>query len=96
MYALIKDVSGETKVQLIMSKSKVAQTKRVTLPRLELLAACILSKLLKFVLKVLKVSVTKTVCWSDSLVALNWIRKPSRSWNYLLRIECNLYMKIYL
>ena len=80
VYALIKDVSGEAKVQLIMSKSKVAPTKRVTLPRLELLAAYILSKLLKFVLKALKVSVNRTVCWSDSLVALNWIRKQSRSW----------------
>ena len=27
----------------------------------------------------LKVSINRTVCWSDSLAALNWIRKPSRS-----------------
>ena len=56
VYALINKVSGETKVQLIMSKSKFGPTKRVTLPRLELLAAYILSKLLKFVLFLLYAS----------------------------------------
>ena len=52
----------------------------MTLPRLELLAAFILSKPLKFVLESLKVAVNRRVCWSDSLVALSWTRRPSRNW----------------
>ena len=47
---------------------------------LELLAAFILSKLLKFVLESLKVTVDRIVCWSDSLEALSWIQRPSRNW----------------
>ena len=65
---------------LVMSKNRVAPTKRVTLPRLELLAAFMLSKLLKLVLESLKVTVDRIVCWSDSLVALSWIQRPSRNW----------------
>ena len=79
LYVVFKDESGKVNVQLVMSKNRVAPTKRVTLPRLELLAAFILSKLLKFVLESLKVTVDRIVCWSDSLVALSWIRKPGRS-----------------
>ena len=80
VYVVLKDESGKVNVQLVMSKNRVAPTKRVTLPRLELLAAFILSKLLKFVLESLKVTVDRIVCWSDSLVALSWIRRPSRNW----------------
>ena len=67
-------------VQLVTSKNRVATTKRVTLPRFELLAAFILPQLLKFVFESLKVTVDRIVCWSDSLVAFNWIRRPSRNW----------------
>ena len=66
VYVVLKDESGKVNVQLVMSKNRVAATKRVTLPRLELLAAFILSKLLKFVLESLKVTVDRIVCWSDS------------------------------
>ena len=80
VYVVLKDESGNVNVQLAMSKNRVALTKKVTLPRLELLAAFIPSKLLKFVLESLKVTVDRIVCWSDSLVALSWIRRPNRSW----------------
>ena len=80
VYVVLKDESGKVNVQLVMSKNRVAPTKRLTLLRLELLAAFILSKLLKFVLESLKVTVDRIVCWSDSLVALSWIRRPSRNW----------------
>ena len=57
VYVVLKDESGKVNVQLVMSKNRVAPTKRVTLPRLELLAAFILSKLSNFVLESLKMTV---------------------------------------
>ena len=82
-------------VQLVMSKNRVAPTKRVALPRLELLAAFILSKLLKFVLESLKVTVDRIVCWSDSLVELSWIRRPSRNWKKILGKAFLTYVEMY-
>eukprot|EP00112_Aurelia_sp_Birch-Aquarium-sp1_P003265 Seg1363.22 transcript_id=Seg1363.22/GoldUCD/mRNA.D3Y31 product="hypothetical protein" protein_id=Seg1363.22/GoldUCD/D3Y31 len=63
VYVVLKDASRRVNVQLVMSKNRVAPTKR-----------------LKFVLESLKVAVDRIVCWSDSLVALSWIRRPSRNW----------------
>ena len=94
VYIVLKDESGIVNVQLVMSKNRVAPTKRVTLPRLELLAAFILSKLLKFVLESLKVTVDSIVCWSDSLVAFSWIRRPSRNWKLFVVNRVQLIQEI--
>ncbi|RUA04970.1 MAG: hypothetical protein DSY43_05555 [Gammaproteobacteria bacterium] len=80
VYIRCKDNKGSTTTQLVMAKSKVAPTKRITLPRLELLAAYILSKLMKFVLESITIKIQDVMCWSDSQVTLAWIRQPSQKW----------------
>ena len=59
----------------IMSKNRVAPIKRVTLPRLELLGIVIGARLTKFVSETFNRPPTRIVCWSDSQVALHWIKK---------------------
>ena len=61
--------------RLITSKTKVAPLKEESIPRLELLAACILAKLITSVKAILepKFNIARTVCWSDSQIALWWI-----------------------
>ena len=61
---------------LIASKTKVAPIKKKSIPRLELLACVLLSELMGSVSKVLENTVTidKTQYWSDSEVALTWIK----------------------
>jgi len=58
---------------LMASKTRVAPTKRQTIPRLELLGAVVLSRLLNTVLLSLPSSVP-TFCWTDSMAVLHWIR----------------------
>ena len=60
---------------LIIAKTRLAPVKRVTLPRLELLACVLGTTLLKKVIKAMNIpSDVKIHCWSDSQIALGWIR----------------------
>lgn len=49
VYIRIADKQGHVSSQLVISKSRVAPIKKVSLPRLELLAAVVNARLLKFV-----------------------------------------------
>ena len=63
---------------LVISKVKVAPLKNLTIPRLELMGSLLCARLLVFVRKALKLSEdTVYVCWTDSMVALSWIKGES-------------------
>eukprot|EP00117_Sycon_ciliatum_P039449 scpid9122/ scgid5519/ len=58
---------------LLVSKTKVAPLKQMTIPRLELMAALIGSRLIKFLQNTLPFDLHRTVLWSDSTCVLHWI-----------------------
>ena len=80
VYLCAEDEDKNRVSNLIMAKSRVAPMKRITLPRLELLAAFITAKLLHYVVQALRISVDSVYAWSDSQIALAWIRKSSYCW----------------
>lgn len=60
---------------LVVSKSRVAPIKKLTLPKLELLGALLCARLVVFVKKALYLKIkTQVTCWTDSTIALGWIR----------------------
>jgi len=69
-------------LKFVASKTRVAPLSSQTIPRLELLAAVILARLVTAVEGALKceVLVKKITCWSDSEVALCWIRGIDKEW----------------
>jgi hypothetical protein len=67
------DHSGNHQVHLICAKSRVAPLRAVTLPRLELCAALILSRIFNTVLRTINVKIYQQFLWTDSTVVLAWI-----------------------
>ena len=64
---------------LLMCKTQVAFLKVVSIPRLELQACLMGAKLSKFIETQIALTKVKTMLWTDSAVALSWIRSESRS-----------------
>ncbi|XP_067647299.1 uncharacterized protein Indy isoform X1 [Eurosta solidaginis] len=79
--ACVYVVSGNEKgkqVHLVCSKSRVAPLKTLTVPKLELCGAALLSQLMHDIAE-MNVYNCPFYCWSDSAVVLAWIRnEPSR------------------
>ncbi len=61
-------------VRLVVSKARVAPVKSSTVPRLELMAAHLLSKLVDSVVKGLDLSLSDVYAWTDSSIILAWLR----------------------
>ena len=79
MHIRVTVKQGQVSSQLVMSRSRIAPIKTVSLPRLELLAGVVNARLLKYVAETLPIKMDSVVCWTDSMVALHWIRGESSS-----------------
>lgn len=80
VYMRVRQASA-TSVSLVMSKGRVAPLKRLTLPRLELLGCLMAARLVQFVRRALRLPAsTQYTCWTDSMIALGWIRGNPQRW----------------
>jgi hypothetical protein len=66
--------------ELLCSTSTVAPPKQLTIPRLELCAATLLSKLYKKVTRALNMTIHESCLWTDSSIVLTWIQGPPNKW----------------
>jgi len=64
----------------LCSTSKEAPLKQLTIPRLELCAATLLSKLYKKAVRALNVTINESYLWTDSFIVLTLIQGPSNKW----------------
>lgn len=78
IYVLSKK-ENTIETHLLCSKSRIAPTQVLTIPRLELSAALILAELVHSILET-HIFFGKIYCWSDSTVVLSWIKEESSNY----------------
>ena len=77
VYARVLCIHG-MKVILWSGRSRVASAIGHSIPRLELMACVLLSRLMTEVKKAIEKEIV--FCWSDSMVSLWWIKQVSKKW----------------
>ena len=83
--------SGKIKTSLVTSKSRISPMKTLTIPKLELLGALLLSRLLPVIEKSLSpvIDITKTIAWIDSSVAYSWMTNDSKTYKTFIQNRVN-------
>ena len=86
VYLVINGPSGSS-VRVLVSKTRVAPLKSQTIPRLELLSAVLLSRLVQSVTEGLgtELNLSQPHCFTDSKVALYWILGEERMWKQFVQ-----------
>ena len=82
---------GAIHCSFIMGKARVTAKKFVSMPRLELVAATLSVKMAKFLRKELNIDCLQEIFWSDSKVALCYIRNKIRKFKiFVANNEVNI------
>ena len=80
----VTTVKSENEIasRIVTSKTKVAPIKKHSIPRLELLSSLLLTELMQSLCTAIKdvISIKKNNFWSDSEVALSWIKGEGKQW----------------
>lgn len=88
-YAAVTYVRVETphgvKLQMLQAKTRVAPLKKITIPRLELMAATVGARLTSEIMKSVEFGEHSITYWSDSMTVLSWINRQEHCTEVFVR-----------
>ena len=73
-YGAVVYFTQDNEVSFVAAKTRVAPLKELTIPRLELMAVLVASRLTNFVTNAILVPKSSVFMWSDSQIVLHWIK----------------------
>lgn len=79
-YLRTENEKGEVITRIIASRTRVAPLRTVSLPRLELSGALLLSKLLKQIEQAMRIPTTQMYAWTDSSIVIAWLSGEPHRW----------------
>lgn len=79
IYVKSTSQTGQTKIQLLTAKSRVTPLRQISLPRLELNAALLLTRLFESIRTTLAQPTMQIRAWTDSTAVLGWLSDEPRN-----------------
>ena len=91
VYLKVVSDTHQVNIRFVAAKTRVTPTNGSTIPRLELLSALLLSKLIDSVHSALQqeLQLTDPTCFTDSKVALFWIQGTNHEWKQFVENRVN-------
>ncbi|KAL0860934.1 hypothetical protein ABMA27_009466 [Loxostege sticticalis] len=80
IYCRVIDSNGGVRVALIMAKTRVAPVRQISIPRLELCGAVLLTRLMIKVATVMNIDRSRLHAWTDSTIVLAWLNGHPNRW----------------
>ena len=80
VYLRVVPEDGKACNSLEMSETLVPPVRKISLPRLELMAAVITARLFSYVKYAIDCHINRLVCWTDNSLTLNWMRGSATRW----------------
>ena len=77
-YGAIVFITDKEQTSFVLAKTRVAPLKQLTLPRLELMAALIATRLTQFVVTHIPLQNPPIFIWSDSQIVLHWVNSTKQ------------------
>lgn len=95
VYTRVMHQNGDVSINIISAKTRVAPLKQISIPRLELMGALLLSNLMMSVSKSLSVNVININLWTDSKIVLDWLSDHPRRWPTFVANRTSLIVENY-